>query len=291
MSPDLPAHGRPSSRVRIPADERGLDVSREWAIGGATGHGVRVAIIDSGIEADHADLEGCVDRDGGVVVRVGTDGPSLERGDHPDLVGHGTACAGIVHQIAPEATLLSARVAEDGATAAEALVAALEWAVDEGVDIVNLSVGTTRREWALALHETCDRAYFAGTLVVTAAANVERTSYPSLFASVLSVASSLTTDPVVLHANPDPPTELLARGVDVPVPWLGGSRSVGTGNSYAAPHVAGLAALVRSKHPGMRPVQLKAVLWALAANVRPDGPEVAGRPTRLTRSVPGSDLS
>ena len=107
-------------------------------------------------------------------------------------------------------------------------------------------------------------------------------SYPSLFASVLSVACNMTTDPFRYHVNPEPPTEFLARGIDVPVLWSNHGTSVSTGNSYAAPHIAGLAALVRSKHRGLRPFQVKAALWARAANVvEASPPEMAGRLSRV----------
>jgi hypothetical protein len=98
------------------------------------------------------------------------------------------------------------------------------------------------------------------------------------------VASNLSRDPFRFHFNPDPPTEFLARGIDVDVAWGGGGRVYATGNSYAAPHIAGIAALIKSKHPELRPFQLKTVLWATAANVR-EAPEIAGRISRVLRTV------
>ena len=153
-----------------------------------------------------------------------------------------------------------------------------------GFDVVNLSLGTRSRDWALALYELCDRAYFQGTFVVTAANNRLSPSFPSLYSSVTSVACNLSRDPFRFHANPDPPTEFLARGIDVEVAWRGDSTSVVTGNSFAALHIAGLAALIRSKHPTLRPFQIKAALWATAANViESTAPEFGGRLTQLRR--------
>ncbi|MGB8860783.1 MAG: S8 family serine peptidase [Ilumatobacteraceae bacterium] len=264
-----------------------MQVTPHWAWGGATGDGVRVAVIDSGIDADHPALEGCVDQQTSVCFEIRSDG-AVEpvAGPHADAYGHGTACASIIHQIAPGAAISSLRVLGSGNTGKVAqFVAGLSWAIDEGFDIINLSLGTRLRDWALTFHELCDRAYFANSLVVTAANNRSMVSYPSLYASTLSVACNTTTDPFRYHANPEPPTEFLARGIEVDVAWKGGGYSVVTGNSFAAPHLAGLAALVRSKHPAMRPFQVKSALWACAANIRGDDPlDVAGRVSR-TRTM------
>ena len=283
--PARPAWSRDSAAVRLPAAIQLDELSPEWAFGGATGEGVRVAVIDSGIEADHPALDGCVDTEAGVTVATEGDDPALVGGPHGDSFGHGTACAGIVHSIAPAATLVSVKVLGDGLNGtAAAFLRGLEWCVEEGIEVVNLSIGTTRRDWALALHEICDQAYFAGTFVVTAANNIARPSFPSLYSSVASVACNLATDPMRFHHNPEPPTEFLARGVDVEVPWKGGATIRATGNSYAAPHIAAVAALIRSKHPELRPLQVKTVLWACAANVV-EAPEMrAGRISRTMQT-------
>jgi subtilisin len=268
--------------LRLPVALSLEDLSADWAWGGATGEGVRVAVVDSGIDAGHPDLEGKVDNASGVVVTLDATGQAVvEPGPHEDGFGHGTACAGIIHGLAPQASITSVRVLGPGLVGkANAFLAGLGWAVEQGFDIINLSLGTTRRDWALAFYEVCDRAYFEGSFVVTAANNVARPSFPSLYASVASVACNLSKDPFRFHYNPEPPTEFLAPGIDIEVSWRGGGRISGTGNSYAAPHIAGIAALVKSKHPELRPFQLKTVLWATAANVR-EAPRPAGRLTRL----------
>lgn len=268
------------------------DLTPEWAWGGARGRGVRVAIVDSGVDHSHAALEGSVAAEEGVTIRLDNRAAVLEEaGPHEDAFGHGTACAGIVHALAPEARITSVRVFGPGIGARAAVfLRGLAWAVDRRFDVINLSLGTYVRDWALPFHEICDEAYFRGCLIVTAANNSIRPSFPSLYASVTSVACNLTTDPMRFHFNPDPPTEFLARGVDVDVLWSGGDRIRATGNSYAAPHIAGIAALIRSKHPELRPFQVKTVLWATAANVR-EAPRAAGRMAghrRPTTSVRGT---
>lgn len=271
MSPDRPAWSKGSALLRLPTAPR-LDetFSPDWAFGSSTGAGVRVAIIDSGIDVDHpalgdsVDVEACVEfsvDDSGVVTR--TDGP------HRDVYGHGTACAGIIHALAPAARLTSVRVLDDGLRGrAAAFHAGLSWAVDNGFEVINLSLGAAKRDWALAFHDTCDRGYFNNSFIVTAANNVHRDSFPSLFASVTSVASNNSTDPLRFHFNPEPPTEFLARGIDVEVPWLDGTTITTTGNSFAAPHIAAFAALIKAAHPELRPFQVKTALWAASANVR-----------------------
>lgn len=284
-----PAWSRESAVLKLPSAPIELgDIDPEWGWGGADGSGARVAVIDSGIEADHPLLEGCVDADAAVEFTVDQDGNVAQTdGPHDDSFGHGTACAGIIHKIAPGARITSVKVLGPGLRGkAAAFGAGLSWAVENGFDVINLSLGTRKRDWALAFHDLCDQAYFGGSFVVTAANNVERPSYPSLFASVTSVACNLSSDPDRFHFNPEPPTEFLAPGIDVEVPWLGGGTTVTTGNSFAAPHIAGRAALIKSKHPELRPFQIKTVLWATAANVREAGrPEVAGRLSQLMSGV------
>jgi subtilisin family serine protease len=270
--------------LRLPSAITLDDLTHEWVFGNADGTGVRVAVIDSGIDADHPSLQGCVDADAAVAFTVDAGGEVVaDHAPHGDSFGHGTACAGIIHSLAPAARITSVKVLGAGLSGrAAAFLGGLEWAVEQGFDVVNLSLGSRTREHALGFHELCDRAYFGNTLVVTAANNMNSVSYPSLFASVLSVACNLSSDPFRYHVNPEPPTEFLARGIDVPVLWAHHGTTVSTGTSYAAPHIAGLAALVRSKHPDLRPFQVKSALWARAANVvNAAPPEVAGRLSRV----------
>jgi subtilisin len=280
--PLRPAWARESHVLRIPGVMSLDDLSRDWAWGGSTGKGVRVAVIDSGIDAHHPALDGCVDVDDGVTVSVNEENTAVaERARHDDSFGHGTACAGIIHSIAPDARLTSVKVLGAGLSGrAAGFLRGLTWAIEQGFDIINLSLGTTRRDWALALYELCDQAYFQNSLLVTAANNVAHTSFPSLFASVTSVACNMSHDPFRFHFNPDPPTEFLAPGIDVEVCWRDSAYIRSTGNSFAAPHISGIAALIRAKHPELRPFQVKTVLWATASNVI-EAPQIPGRLSRV----------
>ena len=280
MGDPQPAWSRESAVIRL-ADVTSLDdISPDWAFGGADGENIRVAVIDSGVDADHPMLGDCVEEDSAIEFSINQDGEvAVVEGRHRDVFGHGTAVTGIIHALAPRATITSVKVLGAGLSGkVAAFHAGLTWAVENEFDVINLSLGTRKRDWALAFHDVCDKAYFGGSLIVTAANNVRRVSYPSLFSSVVSVACNTATDPLRFHFNPDPPTEFLARGVSIEVPWLEHDTIVTTGNSFAAPHIAALATLIISKHPDLRPFQVKTVLWATAANVREAGPtDAAGR--------------
>ncbi|MGI8826146.1 MAG: S8 family peptidase [Chloroflexota bacterium] len=267
--PSIPAFAWPARAE----DQPGIDVAAwqevtpEWAWGGASGKGVRVCVVDSGIDGDHPLVKGALR--GGVIVERGPDGPELRDEDHGDLFGHGTACAGIIHGLAPDAELYSVRILgpnlKGGGTA---LLAGVEWAIENRMDVINLSLSTRKPEHLLPLHELADQAYFKGTVIVAAANNVPVSSYPWLFSSVISVASHMDKDPHTFYYNPNPPVEFTAPGVDLETAWAGGSTAVGTGNSFAAPHITGICAAILSKHPHLTPFQVKTTLYYTAKNVR-----------------------
>jgi subtilisin family serine protease len=194
----------------------------------------------------------------------------VEENAEGDVVGHGTACAGIVRSLAPDCELYSVRVLGAGYTGSgTVLLAGLQWAVEHGFDVINMSLSTTKRQFASVLHELADSAYFRRTVLVASAHNMPVESFPWRFSSVISVGSHELDDPLTLFYNPSPPVEFFARGVNLDVAWLGGSTLRVTGNSFATPHVSGFCALVRGKHPELTPFQLKNVLHLISDNVRP----------------------
>ena len=265
---DLPAWSLPAGageRIAIGVDWP-EQVTREWAFGGSTGKGVRVCILDSGIESGHPRV-GKVD--GSVAFHRLEDGEvEVEDDAEGDLCGHGTACAGIVRQLAPECELFSARVLGAGFKGSgPVLLAGLRWAVEQGFDVINMSLSTTKRQFAELLHELADRAYFNNTVLVASAHNMPVESYPWRFSSVISVGSHEEPEPMTFFYNPSPPVEFFARGVGVEIAWLGGGTILSTGNSFATPHMSGICALVLSKHPELTPFQLKSVLYLTANNV------------------------
>jgi len=253
--------------AQLPGDALPGAITAEWAWEGSGGEGVRVAVVDSGIEAGHP-LVGEVA--GGVIVEADPDADSGARlidGAHDDLFGHGTACAGIIHGIAPAAELYSVRVLGDRLRGRGAVFAAgLRWAIDQRMHVVNLSLSTSKRDHFGLFHELADEAYFGGVMLVCAVNNVPVPSFPSQYSSVFSVAAHRGTDPLQFDYNPTPPVEFGAPGIDLEVAWRGGGTVRATGNSFAAPHVAGVVARILGKHPRLTPFQMKSVLFALATN-------------------------
>lgn len=256
----------PATLQRIPPSLP-TAITRDWAWEGSTGAGVRVAVIDSGVDATHPAVGPLA---GGAAVIAD---PGAARGvrvledPHEDLFGHGTACAAIIRTAAPDAELYSIRVLGKKLTGRGlALAEGMRWAIDHDMRVVNMSLSTARADYYGLLHELVDEAYFKGVMIVCAVNNVRAPTYPSQYASVFSVAAHDGTDPFRFDYNPSPPVEFGAPGINIEVAWLGGRTIRSTGNSFAAPHIAGLIARILAKHPKLTPFQVKTVLMALADN-------------------------
>lgn len=265
MSDLLPAWSVGAGAVEPQPSTWPAVVDREWAWGGGTGAGVRVCVVDSGVDAAHPLVGGLVEA---VAVEPRDDGPPRIVLDLAgDVSGHGTACAGIVRSLAPACEISSVRVLGGDLTSGGGiLLAGLRWAVEQGFDVVNLSLSTRKRAFVEALRQLTDDAWFGRTVVVASAHNMAVESFPWRFPSVVSVGSHDSPDPLEFHVNPSPPVEFFARGVDVEMAWLGGGTTVATGNSFASPHVAGICALIRGKHPELTPYEVRTVLRLTASN-------------------------
>lgn len=261
MSQQLPAF----SFVPDPLEAVDLSqISREWAWGGSRGRGVKVAVIDSGVDAEHPDVG---EVQGYVAIRKSGDELIYETEPHEDSFGHGTACAGIIRALAPECEIYSVKVLGLGLMGHGVVFAAgLRWAIENGMQVCNLSLGTTKQDFYSTLHELADAAYFQSVMLVTAANNMPTPSFPSVYASVISVSSHEQEDPELFYCNARPPVDFSAHGIRVRVAWQDKGHLTATGNSFAAPHMAGLITRILAKHPQLTPFQMKAVLRALAAN-------------------------
>lgn len=249
------------------------NITPEWAWGGSSGAGVKVAVLDSGIDASHPWVRSV---ESSVALEHNANAPGGVRfhdGPHEDLYGHGTACGGVIRRIAPDCELMSVRVLGRKLTGKGSVFAAgLRWAIQQGADVINLSLSTGKRDYYSVFHRIADEAAFRRVMLVCAINNMPGPSFPAEYSSVFSVASHEdVADPLAFDYNPDPPAEWGAPGIGVEVPWLGGKTIVATGNSFAAPHLAGVLTLILAKHPGLTAFEAKTVLMALARNARRDG--------------------
>ena len=236
-----------------------------WAT--SRGAGVHVAILDTGIDYDHPDLDDNID--GGVYFAgwiwdeiSGKDG-STNPTDWNDGHGHGTHCAGIVAAedneigvvgVAPEARLHAVKVLDDnGSGFTSDIIQGIEWCMDSSIDIASMSFGSI--VGSASLQSACNAAYSAGVLLVGAAGNENGGAviYPAAYASVIAVSATDDGDVIAGFSSIGPQVELAAPGVGIysTVPQTGhpdiahpsGYNHL-SGTSMACPHVSGVAALL-----------------------------------------------
>lgn len=231
---------------------------------GRTGRNVRVGVVDSGIDAAHPALKGKVKASVEAVAEGGR--ITFRSSKTGDAAGHGTACAGIITSIAPEAELYSIKVLGANASGSgEMFLAGLDYAIKQRMQIINLSLGTTKPQYHGPLHDLLDMAYHAGCIVVAAANNLPQPSFPSIFSSSLvSVVKSDDQDPFNFGYRYGEVIEIVAPGVQVRTTWPGGGFRQLTGNSFACPHVVGIIALIMETYPDLTPFQVKTILYTIA---------------------------
>ncbi len=227
------------------------------------GAGVKVAVVDSGIDVGHKDLRAKVTRS--CAVATGPRGPTMVETAAPDVAGHGTACADVIGRLAPDCELWNVRaLGPDCKGSAQVLLAALRWCIEQGADVVNLSLGTRDPVLAEPLRELVDLAYRKSIMVVAAASNIPNVrSYPAVFASLVCVDSAYFESPDDFVFSVGDDAEIDAPGVYVDAAWPGGGRRLVSGTSFACPHIAGHLARIISVNRGLTPFQIKTVLHAL----------------------------
>jgi len=269
-----------------------MDIARTkyrdgFAFANLTGHGVKVAIVDSGIDQTHPKV-GSVS--GGVDISISADGKIVyERDDLTDCVGHGTACAGIIRNKATHAELYSVSIFDESLTArGEALVAAIRWASRNGMDVVNLSLGTTDVSYRDAIIQACGEAVETGVILVAAEHNEGLVSYPAVLSGVVGVAGGKIYRKYGYYYRPDEEVEFVARGDEQRVCWLDRKEIMIGGTSFAAPHITGVVALIREAYPGARLERVREVLKAqsLAGTAQPAREAAAPHASRMAVAMP-----
>ena len=245
-----------------------------------TDHQVRVAIIDSGIDPTHEKI--------GKVHKVLLDSVSPQADFD---AGHGTACAGIISQIAPTVALYDVRIF-DGSLRADgaALLSAIRWTIEHRMDVVNLSLGTTEVSFRDALAKACHQAREAGVILVAAEHNDGRESYPAVFPDVIGVTGGEVRGSYGYYYRPRHAIECVARGDAQRVCWTDPPYLMVSGTSFAAPHITGVVALMRQAHLG---APLEQVREMLQANTLKETPELllGTRPCAVAVPEPPANTS
>jgi subtilisin len=231
------------------------------------GKGIRIAVLDSGVEWDHPDLRGINIADDIIIAE--SDGVlEAKPGNRTDLFGHGTAVASIVHEVAPEAEIGSIRVLDvRNQSQSELICFGARVAMERGYHILNCSFGARMKSQILMFKDWVDDAYLEGIHVVAACNNEDfrKPEWPGDFTSVLTVNMLDTPDREMIFRNASGSlVEFAALGVGVNVPWKGGLRRDATGSSFAAPRAAGLLARLLSVFPKLPPPHVKCLLQEIA---------------------------
>lgn len=248
------------------------------------GTGVRIAIIDTGVDADHPRVGGKLVESYGI--HSFEDGRvDIEPCKPLDVCGHGTAAAGLVHSIAPGAEMISIRVlSETREGSSEALVSALQWVADKKIDIVNMSLSTLRLSLALRIGHAVDDLYAKHVPCVCAKGyQQEGKDYPTSFGASIGVTYG-ALEPAEVHYRSGDLVEFVASGVDRIVAWQKGSTRKVTGSSYATPIVSGLIARMRSARPDLTVFEIKTLLRAYTQRYA-EGWRAQWMPERLASGV------
>ena len=217
---------------------------------GITGAGIKVAILDSGIDYNHPDLKD--NYKGGYNFAYDNNDPFDD-----GYISHGTHIAGIIGArkngtgavgVAPEVSLYAVKVL-GGMVMGDLsdILAGMEWAITNKMDIINMSIGAPID--SAAFKDACDRAYQAGIIVVAASGNTHSNSieFPAAYDSVISVSATNQDDTFATFSNYAPKNELAAPGVSINSTMRGGGYGIMNGTSQATAHVSGAAAILLAK--------------------------------------------
>lgn len=233
-------------------------------LGGTSGKGVRIAVVDSGCDPNWAHLSfrpgiGLVDPEKEFHVK--------RSDDTADRNGHGTACIDILLRTAPGVEVYPVKVFDQRLeTGVELLNESLKWSVEEGIRIVNFSLGTLLESSLRPLYRSCEVARRKGLLLISAINHATGWSYPAVFENAIGVEGAEMEGPFDFDYRPQGAAECAAKGGET-VRWLGGRRQELFGSSFAAPRITGIVARLLEKHPGASLEQVRDLLRRCALRV------------------------
>ena len=231
----------------------------------ARGDNVLVAVIDSGIDADHPALTG--------VVEKSFDALNSSEGPH----AHGTALAGIIagHNrlsgAAPAVHVLGARAFSSTQGSTISIIASIDWAVSQGARVINMSFAGPSDP---ALGRALAAAHQKNVVLVAAAGNAGPKSpplWPAADSHVIAVTATDYDNRLYAMANRGSHVAIAAPGVDILVANPGAAYKMETGTSFSAGFVSGVAALVLQRKPQLTPDAVKKVLLSTAHDLGPKG--------------------
>lgn len=210
------------------------------------GQGIKVAILDTGIDKNHPDLK--------ENLKGGINFTTANRNDWDDRQGHGTHVAGIIAGsdnnigvvgIAPKAELYAVKVlADNGAGSLEWIAQGIDWCIQNEIDVINMSLGT-EQEPPKAFHEIIKKAYQAGIPMIVASGNEnQHVGWPAAYPETIAVAAISSALEKAEFSNYGPETDLIAPGVDIYSTYAHGRYAKLSGTSMASPVVAGAVALM-----------------------------------------------
>lgn len=225
---------------------------------------VKVAVIDSGIDATHERCLGRVEKSW--LYRSDGSGHFTEVSGLPvnnDRGGHGTAVAGIICAIAPNASIIDIGVLDEhGVSNGASLIEAMRLALRSGARIINMSLNCIRK-YKYELNELCEEAYRNGQIVVAAKRNiplVDDLGFPAEITSCISVDLCGKGNPYDFSYTGTPPIEFAAHGESILAPKSGGGYIYLSGTSFATPIISAMIALMLGKHPNLTVFEIKALL-------------------------------
>jgi len=222
-----------------------------------TGAGVRIALIDSGINAEHSHVGSVA---GGIGFALADNGTIQESQDYGDQLGHGTALAGILRTKVPQASLYAVKIFADRLGGPIAVLeAGLRWAIEQRIKVINLSLGTNKPEHRERLAVLVTQACAEGLLLVASSPPGRTDMFPAALPGVIGVAGDdqcgweayryIPNDPIPFRAHPQPR----------PLPGLPQERNF-RGHSFASAHVSALLALQAQQRPRLTAGEAKAFL-------------------------------